>query len=46
MAGLGMGVDVRAVARTGLRVTFAVTASLVAYPDFGNKRPVISRAYG
>jgi uncharacterized integral membrane protein (TIGR00698 family) len=29
MAGLGLGVDVRAVARTGLRVTLAVTASLV-----------------
>jgi uncharacterized integral membrane protein (TIGR00698 family) len=29
MAGLGLGVDVRVVARTGLRVTLAVTASLV-----------------
>jgi uncharacterized integral membrane protein (TIGR00698 family) len=30
MAALGLGVDVRAVARTGLRVTIAVTASLIA----------------
>jgi uncharacterized integral membrane protein (TIGR00698 family) len=29
MAALGLGVDVRAVARTGLRVTLAVTASLI-----------------
>jgi uncharacterized membrane protein YadS len=29
MAGLGLGVDVSAVAQTGLRVTLAVTASLV-----------------
>jgi uncharacterized integral membrane protein (TIGR00698 family) len=29
MAALGLGVDVRVVARTGVRVTFAVTASLV-----------------
>jgi uncharacterized integral membrane protein (TIGR00698 family) len=29
MAALGMGVDVRAVARTGLRVTVAVTGSLI-----------------
>lgn len=29
MAGLGLGVDIRVVARTGLRVTFAVSASLV-----------------
>ena len=29
MAGLGLGVDVRTVARTGLRVTFAVTSSLI-----------------
>jgi uncharacterized membrane protein YadS len=29
MAGLGLGVDVRAVARTGLRVTLAVTLSLI-----------------
>ena len=29
MAGLGLGVDVRVVARTGLRVTLAVTASLI-----------------
>ena len=29
MAGLGLGVDVRVVAMTGVRVTFAVTASLV-----------------
>ena len=29
MAGLGLGVDLRTVARTGLRVTLAVTASLV-----------------
>jgi uncharacterized integral membrane protein (TIGR00698 family) len=29
MAGLGLGVDVRVVERTGLRVTLAVTASLV-----------------
>lgn len=29
MAGLGLGVDVRAVARTGVRVTLAVTASLI-----------------
>ncbi len=29
MAGLGLGVDVRVVARTGLRVTLAVTISLV-----------------
>lgn len=29
MAGLGLGVDVRVVARTGVRVTLAVTASLV-----------------
>jgi uncharacterized integral membrane protein (TIGR00698 family) len=30
MAALGLGVDVRVVARTGVRVTLAVTASLVA----------------
>jgi uncharacterized integral membrane protein (TIGR00698 family) len=29
MAGLGLGVDVRVVARTGIRVTVAVTASLI-----------------
>jgi uncharacterized integral membrane protein (TIGR00698 family) len=29
MAALGLGVDIRAVAKNGLRVTFAVTASLV-----------------
>jgi len=29
MAGLGLGVDVRAVVRTGVRVTLAVTASLI-----------------
>jgi uncharacterized integral membrane protein (TIGR00698 family) len=29
MAGLGLGVDIRAVARTGARVTLAVTASLI-----------------
>jgi uncharacterized membrane protein YadS len=29
MAALGLGVDVRVVARTGLRVTLAVTASLI-----------------
>jgi len=29
MAALGMGVDVRVVARTGVRVTLAVTASLI-----------------
>jgi uncharacterized integral membrane protein (TIGR00698 family) len=29
MAGLGLGVDIRVVARTGVRVTLAVTASLV-----------------
>ena len=29
MAGLGLGVDVRAIARTGVRVTLAVTASLI-----------------
>lgn len=29
MAGLGLGVDVRVVARTGIRVTLAVTASLI-----------------
>jgi uncharacterized integral membrane protein (TIGR00698 family) len=29
MAGLGLGVDVRVVARTGVRVTLAVTASLI-----------------
>ena len=29
MAGLGLGVDIRTVARTGMRVTFAVTASLI-----------------
>jgi uncharacterized membrane protein YadS len=29
MAALGLGVDVRAVARTGARVTLAVTASLI-----------------
>ncbi len=29
MAALGLGVDVRVVARAGLRVTAAVTASLV-----------------
>ena len=29
MAALGLGVDVRIVARTGMRVTLAVTASLV-----------------
>lgn len=31
MAGLGLGVDVRAVARTGVRVTLAVTASLIVF---------------
>ena len=30
MAGLGLGVDVRVVARTGVRVTLAVTVSLIA----------------
>ncbi len=30
MAGLGLGVDVRVVARTGVRVTLAVTTSLIA----------------
>jgi len=30
MAGLGLGVDLRAIARTGGRVTLAVTASLIA----------------
>ena len=30
MAALGLGVDVRTVARTGVRVTLAVTASLIA----------------
>ena len=29
MAGLGLGVDIRAVARTGVRVTLAVTGSLI-----------------
>jgi uncharacterized membrane protein YadS len=29
MAGLGLGVDVRVVVRTGVRVTLAVTASLI-----------------
>jgi uncharacterized membrane protein YadS len=29
MAALGLGVDIRVVARTGLRVTLAVTASLI-----------------
>jgi uncharacterized membrane protein YadS len=29
MAGLGLGVDVRAVARSGVRVTLAVTLSLI-----------------
>ncbi len=29
MAALGLGVDVRTVARTGIRVTLAVTASLI-----------------
>ena len=29
MAALGLGVDVRVVARTGVRVTLAVTASLI-----------------
>ncbi len=29
MAGLGLGVDIRVVARTGPRVTLAVTASLI-----------------
>jgi uncharacterized membrane protein YadS len=29
MAALGLGVDVRIVARTGARVTLAVTASLI-----------------
>jgi uncharacterized membrane protein YadS len=29
MAGLGLGVDIRVVARTGLRVTLAVTLSLI-----------------
>jgi uncharacterized membrane protein YadS len=29
MAALGLGVDVRTVARTGVRVTLAVTASLI-----------------
>jgi uncharacterized integral membrane protein (TIGR00698 family) len=48
MAGLGLGVDLRTVVRTGLRVTLAVTVSLLvlgvisSYPDIGNKRPVIS----
>jgi uncharacterized membrane protein YadS len=31
MAALGLGVDVRVVARTGVRVTMAVTASLIAH---------------
>jgi uncharacterized integral membrane protein (TIGR00698 family) len=37
MAGLGLGVDVRVVARTGMRVTLAVTASLVvlAFLSYG-----------
>jgi uncharacterized membrane protein YadS len=30
MAALGLGVDVRVVARTGARVTLAVTVSLIA----------------
>jgi uncharacterized membrane protein YadS len=29
MAALGLGVDIRVVARTGIRVTLAVTASLI-----------------
>jgi uncharacterized membrane protein YadS len=29
MAALGLGVDVRSIARTGLRVTLAVTVSLI-----------------
>jgi uncharacterized membrane protein YadS len=29
MAGFGLGVDIRVVARTGLRVTLAVTISLI-----------------
>jgi uncharacterized membrane protein YadS len=29
MVGLGLGVELRAIARTGARVTFAVTASLI-----------------
>jgi uncharacterized membrane protein YadS len=29
MAALGLGVDIRVVARTGVRVTLAVTASLI-----------------
>jgi len=29
MAGLGLGVELRAIARTGLRVTLAVTAFLI-----------------
>ena len=29
MAGLGLGVELRAIARTGMRVTLAVTASLI-----------------
>jgi uncharacterized membrane protein YadS len=51
MAGLGLGVDLRTVPRTGLRVTLAVTVSLlvlgvISYALIrisGNKRPVISR---
>jgi uncharacterized membrane protein YadS len=35
MAGLGLGVDVRVVARTGMRVTLAVTASLVVLAFLG-----------
>ena len=29
MAGLGLGVELRAIAHTGMRVTLAVTASLI-----------------
>ena len=50
MAGLGLGVDVRAIARTGVRVTLAVTASLIStrpdelYPDPGRRHRLVTVA--
>src|SRR5205823_3592751 len=50
MAGLGLGVELRAIAHTGMRVTLAVTASLIvarhhelrAYLRGRSQRPIVS----
>jgi uncharacterized integral membrane protein (TIGR00698 family) len=45
MAGLGLGVDIRAVARTGLRVTLAVTISLIVLGLMSYALILVSKIY-